>query len=212
MNTQFTVTEEERQKIWKAYFKDGIEGELETFPRKEKRKFIILQAIVQRFASGKTYSEMEVNEVLKSIYDDFATIRRYLIDYGFLERSKDGAAYWVKQKMNHEMGLYDGPFQSIKSGRKTVEVRLFDEKRRKLKIGDTIIFTKIPGGETLTVEIIEITVYPSFRKMYENIPAADFDASDSSIDEMVENTYEIYTPENEKKWGTVAIRIKLLGE
>jgi ASC-1-like (ASCH) protein len=113
--------------------------------------------------------------------------------------------------MEYKMGLYKEPFDSIKTGKKTVEVRLFDEKRRKLNIGDTITFTKVPGNsETLTVEITEITVYPSFRKMYESIPATDFDASGDFIDEMVENTYEIYTPENEKKCGTVAIRVKLL--
>lgn len=39
---------------------------------------------------------MEVNEILKAIYSDFAILRRYLIDYGFMERSRDCTKYWVK--------------------------------------------------------------------------------------------------------------------
>ncbi|HLR03027.1 MAG TPA: ASCH domain-containing protein [Virgibacillus sp.] len=112
--------------------------------------------------------------------------------------------------MNHEMGLFETPFHSIKSGRKKVEVRLYDEKRRNIKVGDTITFTKLPEKDaTLTVEVTELRQYPSFKAMYEAIPAGDFDAVGDSIDEMVEQTYHIYTPEKEKEWGTVAITIKL---
>lgn len=113
--------------------------------------------------------------------------------------------------MEHNMGLYETPFKSIKSGKKKVEVRLYDEKRRQIRIGDTIIFTRLPdSNETLTVEVIELRQYPTFKEMYESIPAEDFDAVDDSIHEMVEQTYQIYTPEREKEWGTVAITINVL--
>lgn len=46
--------------------------------------------------------------------------------------------------------------------------------------------------------------------MYENIPSSDFDTVGDSIEELVEQTYEIYTPEQEKEWDTLAITIKLL--
>lgn len=56
--------------------------------------------------------------------------------------------------MEHNMGLFEIPFNSIKSGKKTVEVRLYDNKRRKVKLGDTIKFTKVPeSDETITVEV-----------------------------------------------------------
>lgn len=113
--------------------------------------------------------------------------------------------------MKHQMGLYDEPFQSMKSGRKTVEVRLNDEKRRQLKIGDSIEFIKVPASnETLTTEILELRHYPTFQEMYEAIPAEDFDTVNDSITKMVEQTYEIYTPEQETKWGTLAITIKII--
>ncbi|MCM3757716.1 ASCH domain-containing protein [Sporosarcina aquimarina] len=112
--------------------------------------------------------------------------------------------------MEHAMGLYEAPFNSIKSGRKTVEVRLYDEKRRKLGLGDIIRFTKLPDSkETVTVEVIELNKYPTFKELYESIPARDFDAVGSSIDERVERIHHIYTPKEEEKWGTLAIAIKL---
>ncbi len=115
------------------------------------------------------------------------------------------------EKMEHTMRLNETPFYSMKSGRKKVEVRLNDEKRRRVKVGDTITFTKIPeGNETLTVEVIGLKQYSSFKDMYENIPASDFDAVGSSIGEMVEQTYQIYSPEKEKEWGTLAIIIRLM--
>ncbi|WP_411953845.1 ASCH domain-containing protein [Alkalibacillus sp. S2W] len=115
--------------------------------------------------------------------------------------------------MEHNMGLYESPFNSIKTGKKKVEVRLNDEKRRILNPGDTIKFSKVPHNkETLTVEIIELRHFSTFKEMYENVSASDLDAVGQSIDEMVERTYQIYTPEQENEWGTVAIKIKLLGE
>ncbi|MCM3740281.1 ASCH domain-containing protein [Oceanobacillus luteolus] len=113
--------------------------------------------------------------------------------------------------MEHHMGLYETPFHSMKSGKKKVEVRLNDQKRRKVKVGDTIRFTKTPDrNETLIVQVIELREFPTFKEMYESIPADEFDAVGDSIEEMVERTYRIYTPEREKEWGTLAITIQLL--
>lgn len=113
--------------------------------------------------------------------------------------------------MQHTMGLYKSPFNSIKSGKKTVEVRLNDTKIRKINIGDSIKFTKVPeDSETLTVEVLKLREFPTFKQMYETILASDFDTVEDSIDLMVQQTYEIYSPEQEKEWGTLAITIKLL--
>ncbi|WP_052345870.1 DUF2087 domain-containing protein [Paucisalibacillus sp. EB02] len=94
MAIKHDITNEEREKVLKAYLK---EGKLDTFPSKEKRKFIILEYIVESFDLEKVYTEKEVNEVIKAFYSDFAIIRRYLVDYKFLERSKDGLEYYVNQ-------------------------------------------------------------------------------------------------------------------
>src|SRR5699024_4485259 len=113
--------------------------------------------------------------------------------------------------MIHRMGLYDIPFNAIKSGEKTVEVRLNDEKRRKLNIGDKIEFTVVPDqDETLLVEVKGLKEYNTFKDMYEAITAKALGAVGDSIEKMVENTFEIYTAEREKEWGTLAIFVQLV--
>lgn len=87
--------EQEKEKVLTAYFKDGLTGSLSQIPRKEKRKRIVFEHISQRFESEKEYAEKDVNEILRPIYDDFVRLRRYLIDYGFVSRSKDCSRYWI---------------------------------------------------------------------------------------------------------------------
>lgn len=111
----------------------------------------------------------------------------------------------------HTMGLYAEPFESIRSGKKTVEVRLNDEKRRAIQLGDVIEFVQLPEEtERLQVQVVNLRVFPSFRKTYETIPAEKFDATGRTIDQMVARTYRFYTPEQERALGTVAIRVMVL--
>jgi ASC-1-like (ASCH) protein len=113
--------------------------------------------------------------------------------------------------MKHSMRLYEKPFKSIQEGKKIVEVRLNDEKRQKLQIGDMIEFVKIPKtGEMLKVEVIELCRYDTFEEMYQAIPFDLFDCKGSTMEEMINETFEIYTKEQEKQWGTLAIKIGVL--
>lgn len=107
------------------------------------------------------------------------------------------------------MGIYDNFFSSIKEGKKTIEVRLNDEKRRKIKVGDTIKFISLPSkNETLHVLVMALRKYDTFEAMYHDIPFKAFDCEGWTMKEMLDGTYEIYTPEQEKQWGTLAITIQ----
>ena len=97
VDERFALTVEEYQEIIRRYFKEGEAGPLATFPTKEKRKIAVLRHLIQRFELGKKYSEKEVNEILKQAYPDFVTLRRYFIEYGFMDREDDGSVYWVKK-------------------------------------------------------------------------------------------------------------------
>ena len=111
--------------------------------------------------------------------------------------------------MEHQMGIYDNFFSSIKEGKKTIEVRLNDEKRRKIKVGDTIKFISLPSkNETLHVQVTALRKYDTFEAMYKDIPFKAFDCEGWTMKEMLDGTYEIYTPEQEKQWGTLAITIQ----
>lgn len=112
--------------------------------------------------------------------------------------------------MIYEMGLYNKPFQSIQSGKKVYEVRLYDAKRQLIKRGNHIVFTNLTTEETMTVKVMEIKRYESFKAMYEQIDKKLLDCENDSLEEMLESTYKIYTKKQEQKWGTVAIRIEVI--
>lgn len=97
VDERYAITGDEKDKVLATYFKNGLDSSIESFPSKEKRKIILLQHIVTKFTVGRKYSEKEVNEILKLIYSDYVSIRRYLIEYGFLDRSDDCTTYWVKE-------------------------------------------------------------------------------------------------------------------
>ena len=66
--------------------------------------------------------------------------------------------------MNHEMSLTEDPFYRIKSGKKIIEVRLLDEKRQAIKIGDIITFYKLPEkSEKITVQVRGLSRFNSFK-------------------------------------------------
>jgi len=91
------VTPEERDKIIERYFPEGINGPLKEVSMREKSRIVVLEQLAGRFQKDKTYSEKEVNEILKKVSPDYVTLRRYLIEYGFMERKKDGSEYWIKK-------------------------------------------------------------------------------------------------------------------
>ncbi|MGG1574722.1 DUF2087 domain-containing protein [Fictibacillus sp. NRS-1165] len=96
IDERYNVTKEEKEKMVKKYFIDGTMA-LKTFPSKQKQKLIVIREISSLFAAEKTYTEKEVNEILKTVYHDYVTLRRYMIAYGFLDRKADGSAYWLKK-------------------------------------------------------------------------------------------------------------------
>ncbi|QNK89474.1 DUF2087 domain-containing protein [Sporosarcina sp. resist] len=96
LGERFTITDVEREKVLGNYFKQGLQGPLDVFPSKEKRKYIIAQEIIKQFEVDRMYLEKEINDLLATIYPDFATVRRFLIDYRFMTRSVDGKEYWIE--------------------------------------------------------------------------------------------------------------------
>lgn len=111
--------------------------------------------------------------------------------------------------MLHEMRLFEEPFELIKAGEKIIEVRLNDEKRQKVSIGDEIVFYKLPDcKESVKVKVSGLLHYCSFELMYKDIPFSYFGREDYSMEKMLEETYKIYTIEQERKYGALGIRIE----
>jgi hypothetical protein len=67
-------------------------GRLERMPAKRSRRLVVLDQVDRTFEPGLRYPEREVNDVLRAFWPDYAALRRYLVDEGFLDRA-DGV-YW----------------------------------------------------------------------------------------------------------------------
>jgi len=113
--------------------------------------------------------------------------------------------------MVYNMKLNQGPFTKIKNGSKTIELRLNDEKRRLLNIGDTIIFTNTETGETLETEVLGLYKYPSFEELYKK-----FNKVELGYEEYEKARYtdmeEYYTKQDIDKYGVVGIRLEVCKE
>ena len=97
IDDRFVITKAEESQTIKAAFKSLKPLILKQIPAREKKKLIVLRVISQQFVAGQHYTETEVNIILKSIHEDFASLRRHLIDYRFLIRESDGSAYWLAE-------------------------------------------------------------------------------------------------------------------
>ena len=93
---RFLITEEESKKITLGVFSSQSPLKLKVFSSKEKKKIVILRRVIQEFERGRVYSEKQVNQILKDIYGDYAILRRCLVDYGYMDRARDGSKYWVR--------------------------------------------------------------------------------------------------------------------
>ena len=81
------------EEIKVKYFK---EGKLMTIPKKEKNKILVLQVVLEMLKDKSLeFTETELNEAIKEIYSDYSLIRRYLVDYKFLERDNYGRMYKI---------------------------------------------------------------------------------------------------------------------
>ena len=104
---------EEKHKFWKSAKPPVDENEkmLETLfesfsplvlrtwdfkKKREEKRLLIMKTVIQQFEKGKRYTNKEVDDILQQIYHDYVTIRRSLVDYGFMDRTGDCREYWVK--------------------------------------------------------------------------------------------------------------------
>jgi hypothetical protein len=69
------------------------DGRITAMPARRSARLLLLDQVAQAFEPGRRYPETVVNEILKTLYDDHATLRRYLVDEELMSRTPDGT-YW----------------------------------------------------------------------------------------------------------------------
>jgi hypothetical protein len=88
-NSGVEGVEGESARVLRAFVRDG---RLMSLPAQYSKRLVVLDLLAQQFEPGRRYSEPEVNAILLRWHDDCASLRRYLVDDGFLER--DAGQYW----------------------------------------------------------------------------------------------------------------------
>jgi ASC-1-like (ASCH) protein len=114
--------------------------------------------------------------------------------------------------MNYEMKLNPDPFERVASGKKIIEVRLYDEKRQRIQLGDTIEFSLLPDSDRkIRVEVVGLLRYKSFSQMVNDLPIGHFGYPDDyDKAELIKSIREIYDSEREARYGVLGIRMKLI--
>lgn len=116
--------------------------------------------------------------------------------------------------MTHTLNLHAAPFAMIQSGRKTIELRLYDEKRQRISVGDTLVFAHSDDpAQTLTTRVTALHRFPDFRALYAALP---LDQCGYLPEELAtaspEDMSVYYSAEKQAKYGVVGIEIALLEE
>lgn len=110
--------------------------------------------------------------------------------------------------MQYYMNLHNEPFEKIKSGTKTVEMRLFDDKRRAIKIDDVITFTNVLTNEQLSVQVVDIQTFATFDELYKSFDKISIGYNQQDVAN-ANDMLAYYTVEQIEQFGVVAICIKL---
>lgn len=109
-----------------------------------------------------------------------------------------------------ELRLNQKPFESIKNGTKTIEMRLLDEKRKQYQVGDILIFKKRPEEtEIIKTRIIKLHKVNSFKDLYEKFDKVKLGYKENEIANH-EDMKEFYSLEEQEKYGVVGIEIELI--
>lgn len=107
---------------------------------------------------------------------------------------------------NHNMTVKQPYFEYLRSGYKTIELRLYDEKRRKIQPGDTITFTN--GDLSFQVEVKGLFICENFERLFEFVNPKDtgLETTENAIHVME----QFYDKEAQEKFGVVGIVVETI--
>ena len=109
--------------------------------------------------------------------------------------------------MKYDMKLNNSPYEKIKNGTKTIELRLNDEKRKKLKVNDIIEFTNRETLEKMEVIVENIYYYPTFDELYKHFDKVSLGYEENDVANS-KDMEQYYTKEQQEKYGVLGIEIK----
>ncbi|MCP4393947.1 MAG: ASCH domain-containing protein [Alphaproteobacteria bacterium] len=108
------------------------------------------------------------------------------------------------------MRLHPEPFEAIKSGLKTIEMRLLDEKRQAIKLDDEITFVSRVTAEELTAKVKDLKVYQDFAELYDNEKELVERYGSWSKQEFVDSFDEYYSEKLKEGYKSLSIHFELV--
>ena len=115
-----------------------------------------------------------------------------------------------RQTTTHNMKLHPSPFEMMKNGQKTIELRLLDEKRQTINAGDNIVFTNNSTGETLDTIVTKLHRFNNFEELYKALPLLKCGYTNEDISTANPADMEqYYSLDEQKKYGVLGIELKI---
>lgn len=109
----------------------------------------------------------------------------------------------------HKMNLQPKYFDFIKHGTKRVELRLYDEKRSQINLGDIIEFTK-SEDDKIEAEVIGLLRYRTFKELFEDFDISILADASMTKEELLTTLSEFYPSAKQAQYGVVGVRLKIL--
>ena len=109
------------------------------------------------------------------------------------------------------MKLQPEYYNFILNGTKRIEIRLYDEKRQSIKLGDTIKFLKEPElSESFNAKVTGLLRYDSFKDMFKDFDISILSDKSMTKEELIKVLEQFYTKEKQEQYGVLGIRIELI--
>ena len=114
--------------------------------------------------------------------------------------------------VTHDMSLRESPFRAVASGRKVIEMRLYDPKRQLIRVGDEIRFTLVGSKEAVTADVVGLHYFPSFVELYAalipRVGTAGLGYADGEIPHP-EDMLDYYSEDAIARYGVIGIEIRV---
>ena len=113
--------------------------------------------------------------------------------------------------MTHYLNLRPRPFSMIADGAKTIELRLLDEKRKLICVGDTLIFTNTADSScTIQCKVKALHCFANFAELYHNLPLDKCGYQPHELATAAPEDMQVYySPEKQKLYGVIGIELEL---
>jgi ASC-1-like (ASCH) protein len=177
-------------------------------------KYVRIETIYDEIFEGECrYDNADYSFHEFGRYEDLLNIDNWMFyrsDIRNVEVTEEKETYIWNNRRGHRMKLDPKMLRMMELGKKTIELRLYDEKRRKLRVGDDIRFEGLEEEpDVIHMVVEELYVFDSFAELYKVLPLMKCGYTEKTIENASpEDMNRYYTEEEQKKYGVVGILLR----